>query len=80
MSTLSDAAIVDLYWRTTGDDWAIPEEVMIKFARAIEVAAVTAAANEAESYRLNLPARSPLANLARDIRDDIRKLAEVSGE
>ena len=28
--------IVDLYWHTTGDDWAIPEHIMLAFARAIE--------------------------------------------
>lgn len=32
---LSDAALVDLYWQTTGDDWAIPDEVMVKFGRAV---------------------------------------------
>lgn len=31
----SDAAIVDLYWKTSGDDWAIPEWLMVKFGRAL---------------------------------------------
>ena len=36
---MSDAEIVDLYWATSGDDWAIPETVMIAFARAVLVRA-----------------------------------------
>ena len=32
---LSDKFLVDLYWSTTGDDWAIPDSVMVAFARAV---------------------------------------------
>lgn len=33
--TLTDAALVDLYWSAAGDGWAIPEAVMVKFGRAV---------------------------------------------
>lgn len=39
MKTMTDAEIVDLYWATSGDDWAIPEAVMVAFARAVLVRA-----------------------------------------
>jgi hypothetical protein len=41
--TLSDAALIDLYWHTTGDDWAIPEDVMVRYARAVIEAALGSA-------------------------------------
>lgn len=33
---MSDAEIVDLYWSTSAEDWAIPEWLIVKFARAVE--------------------------------------------
>lgn len=32
---VSDSALVDLYWDTTRDNWAIPEHVMIAYGRAV---------------------------------------------
>lgn len=40
---LTDAALVDLYWRTTGDDWAIPDDVIIRYGGAVLAARGAAA-------------------------------------
>lgn len=31
----TDAELVDLYWKTTVDDWAIPDHVMVAYGRAV---------------------------------------------
>ena len=36
----SDAALVDLYWKASGDDWAIPDWLMVKYGRAVLEAAL----------------------------------------
>lgn len=41
VARLSDAFLVDLYWRTTGDNWAMPDELIVKFGRALLAAAST---------------------------------------
>lgn len=32
---VSDAFLVDLYWRTTGDNWGIPDRIVVAFGRAV---------------------------------------------
>lgn len=36
----SDATLVDLYWKASGDDWAIPDWLMVKYGRAVLEAAL----------------------------------------
>jgi hypothetical protein len=41
-SDVTDEALIDLWWTTCGDSWAIPDDLMVKFGRA---AAALAARN-----------------------------------
>lgn len=41
----TEAQLIDLYWKTSGDDWAIPEWLMVAFGRA----ALRAAFQEGET-------------------------------
>lgn len=63
--TPTEAELVDLYWKTSGDDWAIPEHVMVAFARAV-IAQVRADA-EAPLEREVQFAEDQANNLAGDL-------------
>lgn len=32
---ISNSQLIDLYWKASGDDWAIPDWLMVKFGRAV---------------------------------------------
>jgi hypothetical protein len=46
MKTISDEGLVDLYWTTSGDDWAIPDWLMVKFGRKVAAEALRQAADD----------------------------------
>lgn len=66
---ITDAQIVDLYWRTTGDDWAIPDRVMVAFARAV-LAETTAVQPEADAVER---AKRVFDQRLADVRDEYHR-------